>query len=24
LCARLYDVGKAVTPVDYQLTVVHP
>ena len=24
LCARLYDVGKSVTPVDYQLTVVHP
>jgi hypothetical protein len=24
LCARVYDVGKVVRPLDYQLTVVHP
>jgi len=24
LCARVYDVGKATTPLDYQITVVHP
>lgn len=24
LCARVYDVGKVVTPVTYMLTVVHP
>ena len=23
LCARVYDVGKVVSPVDYQITVVH-
>lgn len=23
LCARVYDVGKVVDPLDYQLTVVH-
>lgn len=24
LCARVYDVGKSTTPMDYQITVVHP
>jgi hypothetical protein len=24
LCARVYDVGKSTTPLDYQITVVHP
>jgi len=24
LCARVYDVGKVTTPLDYQITVVHP
>ena len=24
LCARVYDVGKVVDPLDYQVTVVHP
>jgi hypothetical protein len=24
LCARVYDVGKVVSPLDYQITVVHP
>jgi len=24
LCARVYDVGRATTPLDYQITVVHP
>jgi hypothetical protein len=24
LCARVYDVGKVVNPLDYQITVVHP
>lgn len=24
LCARVYDVGKVVDPVDYVVTVVHP
>jgi hypothetical protein len=24
LCARVYDVGKVVDPLDYQITVVHP
>ena len=24
LCARVYDVGKSGTPMDYQITVVHP
>lgn len=24
LCARVYDVGKSATPVDYQISVVHP
>ena len=24
LCARVYDVGKVVDPLDYELTVVHP
>lgn len=24
LCARVYDVGKVVAPLDYQVTVVHP
>ncbi len=23
LCARVYDVGKVVSPLDYQITVVH-
>ena len=24
LCARVYDVGKVASPLDYQITVVHP
>ena len=24
LCARVYDVGKVASPLDYQVTVVHP
>ena len=24
LCVRVYDVGRVVDPLDYQLTVVHP
>jgi hypothetical protein len=24
LCARVYDVGKVVNPLDYQITVTHP
>lgn len=24
LCARVYDVGRSTTPLDYQITVVHP
>jgi hypothetical protein len=24
LCARVYDVGKVVTPLSYQITVIHP
>lgn len=24
LCARVYDVGKVTTPLDYQITVIHP
>lgn len=24
LCARVYDVGKSTTPLDYQISVVHP
>ncbi|MEQ1912350.1 MAG: hypothetical protein ABMA15_26245 [Vicinamibacterales bacterium] len=24
LCARVYDVGKVASPIDYQVTVVHP
>jgi hypothetical protein len=24
LCARVYDVGKVVDPLDYQITVTHP
>ena len=24
LCARIYDVGNITTPVDYEMTVVHP
>ena len=24
LCTRVYDVGKVVDPLDYQVTVVHP
>ena len=24
LCARVYDVGKVTSPLDYQITVIHP
>ena len=24
LCARVYDVGKVVDPLDYQITITHP